>query len=210
MERGSSADGDVPGCRKRHGRGQGGRARAAPKARQTKKCCCGQHWCPTNANAAFNVPAGEVTRVSWAHALNVRGLIFGKEYRVCTHHFNYEDFEVSSAKERDGGSPNVRLRRGVIPSVDETAYRSALKTSVEDCFRWRALAENLLIEDGSDRKTMESASSFPKDLESTSVLSVETLNAMEQKHSGCVLTLTGFPDFRSLEVIIPISLVISS
>ena len=80
MEGGSSAGGDGPGYRERHGRGQGDKAR------------CGQDWCPTDANAALNVPAGEGTHVNWAHALNVRGLIFGKEYRVCAHHFNYEDF----------------------------------------------------------------------------------------------------------------------
>ena len=151
-----------------------------------------------------------MTRVNWAHALNVRGLLFGKEYRVCAHHFNYEDFEVSSAKERDDGSPSVRLRRGAIPSVDETAYRSALKTSVEDCFRWRALAENLLSKDGGDRKTKESASPSAKDVESTSVLSVDALKAMENRHFGCVLTLTGFPSFKALQVIIPISLSLSS
>ena len=65
-----------------------------------------------HAHAAFNVPPDEVTRLNWAHAVGVRGLIFGKEYRVWAHHIRYEDFEISSAKAREGG----------VPSVDEIAY----------------------------------------------------------------------------------------
>ena len=89
---------------------------------------------------------------------------------------------------------------------DETAHRSALKTPVEDCFRWRALAENLSSKDGVDKKPKESASPSPKAMESTSVHSVEALKSMEQRRPDCVLTLTGFLDVRSLQVVIPISL----
>ena len=115
-----------------------------------------------------------MTRLNWAHALGARGLIFGKEYRVCAHHFRYEDLEISSAKAREGGAPNVRLHRGAILSVDETEYRSTLKTSVEDCFRWRALAEHLASED-----EIKSESPTPEDNKSTSVFSVEALESME-------------------------------
>ena len=111
-------------------------ARKVPKVRQTRKCCCGQNRCPKEAHAAFNVPQEAVTRLNWAHALGVRGLIFGKKYRVCAHHFRYEDLEISSAMAREGGAPSVRLRRGAIPSVDETEYRSTLKTFIENCLRW--------------------------------------------------------------------------
>ena len=139
-----------------------------PKIRQTRKCCCGQDWCPKDAHAAFNVPQEAVTRLNWAYALGVTGLIFGKEYRVCAHHFRYEDLEIPSAKAREGGAPSVRLRRGAIPSVDETEYRSTLETSVEDCFRWRALAEHLASKDD-----IKSESPTPEDNKSASVLSVE-------------------------------------
>ena len=170
-----------------------------PKVRQ-RRSCCGQDWCPKDAHAALNVPQEAVTRLNWAHALGVRGLIFGKEYRVSAHHFRYEDLEVSSAKAREGGAPSVRLHRGAIPSIDETEYLSALKTSVEDCLRWRALAEHLASKDD-----IKSESPTPKDNKSASVLSVEALESMEQRQPGCVLTLTGFPDYRSLLEISPIS-----
>ena len=176
-------------------------ARKVPKVRQTRKCCCGQDWYPKEAHAAFNVPQEKaVTRLNWAHALGVRGLIFGKEYRVCAHYFRYEDLGILSAMAREGGAPSVRLRRGAIPSVDETEYRSTLKTSVENCLRWWALAEHLASKDD-----IKSESPTPEDKKSASVLSVEALESIEQKRPGYVLTLTGFPDFRSLQVISPIS-----
>ena len=146
----------------------------APKVRQTRKYCCGQDWCPKNAHAAFNVPQEAVTRLNWAHALGVRGWIFGKEYRVCAHNLRHEDLEISSAKAREGGAPSVRLRRGAIPSVDETECRSSLKASIEDCLRWRALAEHLASKDD-----IKSESPTPEDNKSASVLSVETLESME-------------------------------
>jgi hypothetical protein len=105
--------------------------------------------------------------------------------------------KISSAKAREGGAPSVRLRRGAIPSVDATGYRDALRTSVEDCFRWRALAERL-----SSKDEINSESSSPKGKESTSVLSLEALESMEKKRPGCVSMLTGFPDFGSIQVLI--------